>query len=118
MKEQIEGMSAAIDAVLKAYKITDKVAGGYVAGNGILFSLTGTAYINDIDETIAQVLQHIFLRPIKATVGVIMVGGPLFARPRMDFVEGEIVPAELETVSILTLMAQHRQPQLGGGAGH
>ena len=113
MKEMLEGMSAAIDAVFKGCRVDVQVAGGYVAGSGFLFSLTKPIFPSD---EVAGILASIFMRKVFPTVGVLLVGGNVngvaFHAHDSNMIDGEIVLPEIETVDLMTLIDSHHSPTL------
>ncbi|MCA9935830.1 MAG: hypothetical protein H6662_19140 [Ardenticatenaceae bacterium] len=120
MKTQLELMCNTIDQVLAVHGLAAKVAGGYVAGNGVLFSLTDTTFVDT--QVRLDLKEALRVGKVFATVGVVLVNG--IRRPDFgaDIIEGELVegvvpviPAdEVETVDLLTLMDAH-EAELGNG---
>ena len=72
MEAELEVMSDQIDEVLVGHGLNGRVCGGYVAGNGILFSLHDGTFVQEtaVREEIQRVLGA---RQIKTAPGVIMV---------------------------------------------
>jgi hypothetical protein len=124
VKAQLEQMCTAVDTVLSRHGHSAKVAGGYVAGNGLLFSLSDTTFVNTgVRHDLRQALQA---KAVLATVGVVLVNGWLRERgetadiPETDIIEGEyeeIRPTarpSVATADIMELIAEYQQ---WGGAG-
>jgi len=69
----LEGLCQVVDDILFFNRAADRVAGGYLAGNNVLLSLTGTLFISSqIIEQIGRALDC----GVKATVGVILLNNP------------------------------------------
>ena len=123
MKTQLEMACNKIDSVLQQHGHDAKVAGGYVAGNGILFSLTDTTFADT--QTRMDVQSALRVAQVFATVGVILVNG-YGRQPQIDdgndmVIEGEIVPflpppplpilPIPETVSLCDLIEIHKEEE-------
>ena len=96
---RLEAVCHVVDAVLAAHGVAGRVAGGYVAGDGLLFSLTDGTFVDD--QVRWQLQAHLGVSAVAATVGVILVHGWLsaaVARPAM-------LPA---TVGVLELIEMHQ----------
>lgn len=93
LKAQLELLCNIIDDVLSAAGLAARVAGGYVAGNGILFSLTDNTFV---DSPLRQQLQErLGVTAVVATVGVILV---------RDWMRG-VAPSN--TIDVLQLIDLH-----------
>lgn len=114
MEAYLEKICYLVDGVLAQHGLSAKIAGGYVAGDGLLLSLSDTTFVNtgvrhDIQEALeaSQVL---------ATVGVVLVHNYLRQYEPGSFaaqvIEGEfeVSPAKpVETVDVLDLIAEHQK---------
>ena len=117
MEAYLEKICYIVDGVLAHHGLSAKIAGGYVAGDGLLLSLSDTTFVNthvrlDIQKTLeaGQVL---------ATVGVVLVHNYLRQFEPGSFasqvIEGEfeISPAKpVETVDVLELITDHQKQSL------
>jgi hypothetical protein len=114
METYLEKICYLVDSVLAQHGLSAKIAGGYVAGEGLLLSLSDTTFVNtqvrlDIQKTLeaSQVL---------ATVGVVLVHNYLRRFEPGSFasqvIEGEfeVSPAQpVGTVDVLELIADHQR---------
>ncbi len=115
MKTHLERMCNTIDEVLNGHGFCARVAGGYVAGNGILFSLTDTEFLNT--QVRFDLKEALRVSRVMATVGVVLVNDRKLRRRPVERVIDEaqaLLPAgppepakSAETVDLLDLIAAH-----------
>lgn len=113
LKARLEAMCWQIDAVLVAAGQTGRVAGGYVAGNSVLFTLCDTTFPDD--DLRERVRLALGVTAVKATAGAVIVNGWLPATASADCPQLPDGPA---TVGVLDLIAMHQaeaQPLLTAG---
>ncbi|MCB8944548.1 MAG: hypothetical protein H6658_12430 [Ardenticatenaceae bacterium] len=65
-------MSDLIDAVLERYGLNGRVCGGYVAGNGILFSLHDGTFVRET-AVLDEIQKTLGARQIVTAPGAVMV---------------------------------------------
>lgn len=119
MKTHLEDMCRIIDDILAAHGLSAQVAGGYVTGCGILFSLTDTTFLNtQMQLELREALQ---VPTVRATVGVVLVNDWLPRRERQGTViEGEYETVwspmfePVETIDVLDLILAHETEQKNG----
>lgn len=117
LKAQLENMCFVIDDVLAGNGLTARVAGGYVAGNGVLFSLTETTFVDThVRLELEEALQ---VSKVLATVGVVLVNGWLQRQERaeraMAAEAAEALPApQVDTLDVLDLIRLHEAEQVDG----
>lgn len=124
MKTQLENLCSTIDMFMAGQGFATRVAGGYVAGDGLLLSLTDLTFLNT--QARLKLKETLHVKEVLSTVGVVLVNGWLGSLrpflPADDVLEGEFtaVPftsAEaVETVDLFELMAVH-EAELEGGEG-
>lgn len=113
LKARLEAMCWQIDAVLDDAGQTGRVAGGYVAGNSVLFTLCDTTFPDD--DLREQVRLALGVTVVKATAGAVIVNGWLPGAA--EVIGGECVSSPA-TVGVLDLIAMHQAEahQLPSGA--
>lgn len=100
MIEQLEQTCSQIDAILALHGLSTKVAGGYVASNGVLLSLSTLLLADAI--ILADIRHKLNVPDVVATVGVLLLDG----RTREDdIIEGEW----WGEVDIMDLIDQHEK---------
>ena len=107
MEARLEEICFAVDGVLEQQGLSAKVAGGYVAGNGLLLSLSDTTFCKDAVRI--AVAEQLSAQQVMATVGVLLVHGIDF-NANADVVEGEYVVVP-ETVDMMELIAEAEHGQ-------
>ena len=123
MKTQLELMCNTIDQVLAVHGLAAKVAGGYVAGNGVLFSLTDTTFVDT--HVRLDLKEALRVSKVFATVGVVLVNGLRHPDKEVDVIEGELVEgpqsaapriaaSDVKMVDLLALIDAHKA-DLGNG---
>jgi hypothetical protein len=102
MEHCLETLSHKVDGLLIQHGYGDRVAGGYVARNDVLLSLTGTAFVDA--DTIYN-MELALECQIKATVGVLLLNNP-----PLDHVEYEVLalpaPEPVPTMDIMELIGE------------
>lgn len=113
MEAYLEKICYVVDGVLANHGLSAKIAGGYVAGEGLLLSLSDTTFVNtgvrlDIQKALAA-------SQVVATVGVVMVHDYVREFEPGSFgaqvIEGEfeVSPGKpVETVDVLDLITAHQ----------
>ncbi|MBE2200091.1 MAG: hypothetical protein IAE79_15860 [Anaerolinea sp.] len=117
MKTHLERMCMIVDEVLAGHGLSAQVAGGYVARNGILFSLTDTTFVN---TQVRLALKDALQAPrVLATVGVVLVNdwrqrqegqGPVLEG--MYEVMEPSSAADVETVDVLDLILAYEEERV------
>jgi hypothetical protein len=80
MESYLERICYLVDGVLAQHGISAKIAGGYVAGDNLLLSLSDTTFVNNgVCHEIQKVLDA---NRVLSTVGVILVHSPKISRRR------------------------------------
>jgi hypothetical protein len=102
MEHCLETLSHTVDGLLIQHGYGDRVAGGYVAGNNILLSLTGLLFVDPMPlQRMATALEC----NIKAAPGVLMLNNP-----PLDYVEYEVLalpaPEPVPTIDIMELIGE------------
>ena len=72
MEGKLEEMSDQIDGVLERHNFTGRVCGGYVAGNGILFSLHDGTFVKET-AVLDEIKQALGVRQIVTAPGTVIV---------------------------------------------
>ena len=114
MEAYLEKICYLVDGVLAHHGLAAKIAGGYVAGDGLLLSLSDTTFVNTgVRYDIQKALEA---SQVLATVGVVMVHNYLRRYEPGSFaaqvIEGEfeMSPAKpVETVDVLDLIAAYQE---------
>jgi hypothetical protein len=97
--EHLESHIYWVDGVLARHGLEARVAGGYVAGSGLLLSLSKTVFANN---AVCQDVSALFGgAQVLATVGVIMIHG---YQPQDTAVEPVV-----ETMDVMQLIAEREQ---------
>ena len=120
MKTNLERMCNIIDNVLAGHGLSAQVAGGYVAGNGILFSLTDTTFLNT--QLRLELKEALQVPKVLATVGVVLVNdwrqregeAGTVLEGSYEVVESPPLIADVETVDVLDLIEAHEADQENG----
>lgn len=110
MESYLERICYLVDGVLAQHGLSAKIAGGYVAGNGLLLSLSDRTFVNTgVRHDIQKALDA---NQVLATVGVVMINNYLRQFEPGSFasqiIEGEfeVNPAQpVETVDVMDLIA-------------
>jgi hypothetical protein len=118
MESYLERICYLVDGVLAQHGIAAKIAGGYVAGDNLLLSLSDTTFVNTgVRHDIQKALEA---SKVLATVGVVLVNNySCHVEPdsfAAQVIEGEfeVRPAKpVETMDVLSLIADH-QDQFSG----
>ena len=113
MESYLERICYLVDGVLAQHGLSAKIAGGYVAGNGLLLSLSDTTFVNTgVRHDIRKALDA---NQVLATVGVVMINNYLRQFEPGSFaaqvIEGEfeVSPGKpVETVDVLDLITVHQ----------
>jgi len=113
MESYLERICYLVDGVLAQHGLSAKIAGGYVAGNGLLLSLSDTTFVNTgVRHDIQKALDA---SQVLATVGVVLINNYLHQFEPDSFtsqvIEGEfkVSPSRpVETMDVLALIAAHQ----------
>ena len=113
MESYLERICYLVDGVLAQHGLSAKIAGGYVAGNGLLLSLSDSTFVHTgVRHDIQKALDA---NQVLATVGVVMINNYLRQFEPGSFasqiIEGEfeVSPAQpVETVDVMDLIAIHQ----------
>ena len=116
MEAYLEKICYLVDGVLANHGLSAKIAGGYVAGDGLLLSLSDTTFVNTgVRLDIQKALEA---SQVKATVGVVLVQNYLRQFEAGSFasqvIEGEfeMSPATpVETMDVLDLIADYQKKE-------
>ncbi len=115
MKSRLEKICFRLDSILSRHDVQAKVVGGYVAGSGLLFSLSDNIFLN---TNVRSDIQHsLQASKVIATVGVVMVHNyhPNITETRsqeVTVIQGDFTIEEFnkpDTVNVLDLIATHEQ---------
>ena len=124
MEAYLEKICYLVDAVLAHHGHSAKIAGGYVAGDGLLLSLSDTTFVNT--KVRLDIQKALKASQVLATVGVVLVHNYVRQYEPGSFssqvIEGEfeVSPAKpVETMDLLDLIADHQKEegrlQVAGG---
>jgi hypothetical protein len=117
MESYLEKICYLVDSVLAQHGLSAKIAGGYVAGNGLLLSLSDSSFVNtgvrhDIQKALAA-------SQVLSTVGVVLIHdySPYFEPGTFasEIIEGEFevrTAQPVETIDVLALIADHQDQAL------
>jgi hypothetical protein len=113
MESYLERICYLVEGVLAQHGLSAKIAGGYVAGNGLLLSLSDTTFVNTgVRHDIQKALNA---NQVLATVGVVLINNCLHQFEPDSFaaqvIEGEFevrAARPVETVDVLALIAAHQ----------
>ena len=114
MEAYLEKICYLVDGVLAEHGLTAKIAGGYVAGDGLLLSLSDTTFVNT--QVRLDIQKALEASKVLATVGVVLVHDYVrqfepgsFASQVLEG-EFEVSPAPpVETVDLLELITSHQK---------
>lgn len=118
MESHLEKICYLVDGVLAQHGLSTKIAGGYIAGNGLLLSLTDTTFVNTgVRHDIQAALEA---SQVLATVGVVLINNYSCHFEPDSFaaqvIEGEFevgISQPVETVDVLALIAEHQNQPSG-----
>jgi len=114
MESYLERICYLVDGVLAQHGLSATIAGGYVAGNGLLLSLSDTTFVNTgVRHDIQKALDA---SQVLATIGVVLINNYLHQFEPDTFtsqiIEGEFkvsLSPPVETIDILTLIAAYQE---------
>ena len=105
MKMQLEWICTAVDSILAIHGLTAKVAGGRIARDELLLSLSDTIFIDTCVQYHIQ--QALKARRVAATVGGVFINEGI--NPMV--IEGEyelLKPVQGETIDLIDLIAEYQ----------